>query len=160
MVIAIGIVSFAFISIIGLIPWGLSNMKGSVQTTVMSMIAQKMINDAAQTDFDVLASNASAGSSLGLSLSSVTSTISTNFFDDQGNQLTNPLNSIYWAKLDVTPSTTMPGAPANTNLALVTITVAYNPSGTTITNWTTPPPGITVSRFVTEVANNTATTNN
>jgi uncharacterized protein (TIGR02598 family) len=143
-VIAIGIVAFAFISIIGLIPSGLSNMKGSTQTTLMSMIAQKMINDAAQTDFDVLTNNA----------------LATNYFDDQGNVMSNSSSSTYWANLSVSNSTMLPGAPANINLAMVTVSVAYNPNGTAITNWTTPPAGVTMSRFVTQVANNTSTTNN
>ena len=142
-VIAIGIIAFAFIAIIGLIPTGLSSIKGSMQTSVMSRIAQKVISDAEQSDFTTLAGLMS----------------STNYFDVEGNPLPSSSNSLYWANLTTLSNAVLPGSPTNSNLYQITISVAYNPSGIAVTNWVAPPSGVIVKTFVTDVARNTYATN-
>lgn len=53
-VLALGIVSFASMAILGLIPVGLTNFRQSMNTTVQAQIAQKLINDAQLTSYDKL----------------------------------------------------------------------------------------------------------
>ena len=53
-VLAVGIVAFAFVGIMGLLPAGMAQFRGTIDTTVCARIAQRVINDAQQTDFDTL----------------------------------------------------------------------------------------------------------
>lgn len=55
-VVALGLMSFAIVGIVGLLPAGLRTMKESVGTTVQSQIAQQLINDAQLTPFSSLPS--------------------------------------------------------------------------------------------------------
>src|SRR5687767_4065395 len=53
-VLAIGVVSFAFVAILGLVPAGMSQFRQAIDTAVCAQIAQRVIGDAQQTDFDLL----------------------------------------------------------------------------------------------------------
>lgn len=53
-VLAIGVVSFAFVAILGLLPAGMTQFRQAVDTTVCAQIAQRVIGDAQQADYDVL----------------------------------------------------------------------------------------------------------
>lgn len=53
-VIALGIVSFAMMGIVGLIVVGMNTFRASIDTSVQSRIAQKAIGDAVLTDFSKL----------------------------------------------------------------------------------------------------------
>ena len=53
-VLAVGVISFAFVAIMGLIPAGLTQFRQAMDTSVGSQIAQRVIFDAEQTDFDTL----------------------------------------------------------------------------------------------------------
>jgi len=53
-VIALGIVSFAMMGIVGLIAVGMNTFRASIDTSVQSRIAQKAISDAVLTDFSKL----------------------------------------------------------------------------------------------------------
>jgi uncharacterized protein (TIGR02598 family) len=124
-VIAIGVVAFAFIAILGLLPSGLSTFKSTINKTVSSQIAQRIFNDLEVSDFgDLTSGNFTV----------------TRYFDEQGNELTssNAVNCIYWANITLsnavssTNSTTFLGN-TSTNLLSVEVLVAYNPAGA-ITN--------------------------
>lgn len=51
---AIGVVAFAFVAILGLLPAGMTQFRQAVDTTVCAQIAQRVIGDAQQTEFDTL----------------------------------------------------------------------------------------------------------
>ena len=51
---AIGIVGFAFTTILGLLPAGLSNFRKAMDTEVEAQIVQQVTNEAMQADFDQL----------------------------------------------------------------------------------------------------------
>src|SRR3954464_1029271 len=53
-VLAVGVVAFAFVAILGLIPAGMSQFRQAIDTSVCAQIAQRIINEAQQTDFTVL----------------------------------------------------------------------------------------------------------
>ncbi|MBN8709303.1 MAG: hypothetical protein BGO12_18985 [Verrucomicrobia bacterium 61-8] len=53
-VIALGIVSFAMMGIVGLLVVGMNTFRASIDTSVQSRIAQKVIGDAVLTDFGKL----------------------------------------------------------------------------------------------------------
>lgn len=48
---AIGIVAFAFVSILGLIPVGLTNFRGAMDNSIKSQIQQQVTSDVRQTGF-------------------------------------------------------------------------------------------------------------
>lgn len=55
-VLALGIVSFVIVGIMGLLLLGMSTFRRSIDTTVQAQIAQRIISDAQLTDFKKLAS--------------------------------------------------------------------------------------------------------
>ncbi|MDD5349653.1 MAG: Verru_Chthon cassette protein B [Chthoniobacteraceae bacterium] len=123
-VMAIGIVAFAFISVLGMIPTGLSTFRQAMNASVGSQIAQRVINDAQQMDFSMLVNMDTTGTGV------------LRFFDEQGNELTAtgqgavPAKAIYHARTVVTGSTVTPysgSATSNPNLATVKVQVATNP---------------------------------
>ena len=109
-------------SLLGLIPLGMTTFRQAMDTSVGSQIAQRVINDAQQTDFETLIGNSNAAF------------VQPNrYFDDQGTELTNSDEALYWLNTRVTPVTAVPsssGTNSNINLATVTIQVARNPSRT------------------------------
>ncbi len=52
--IAIGIVAFAFVALVGVLPVGLQTFRRAVDASVSAQITQRIINDIQQTDFDIL----------------------------------------------------------------------------------------------------------
>ena len=114
-VIAVGIASFALVTIMGLLPVGLSTFKSTINTAVGTQIAQRIFNDLEIANFANIP-------------------ISTNrFFDEQGTELTssgasNAPNCIYWAQVNRAASTTFLNT-TSTNLYTITVMVAYNPRG-------------------------------
>ncbi|MEI6071372.1 MAG: Verru_Chthon cassette protein B [Verrucomicrobiae bacterium] len=110
---AIGIVAFAFLTILGLIPTGLRTFRGAIDTSVSGQIFQRIVNEAQQTDFDTL----------------VATTQTTRYFDDQGNDVASAGNWIYQVNTRILPSTDLPDgtAGANANLATITVQIAKNP---------------------------------
>ena len=113
LVLAIGIVSFAFVSILSLIPMGMTAFQQAIDTTVGSQIVRRLINEAQQTDYATL----------------VATPTSEHYFDDQGNEVPNMAASIYTADVTVTAPTSLPNTatPDSTNLATVVVKLANNP---------------------------------
>lgn len=61
-VLALTIVAFAFVGLMGLLPTGLGNFRSAVDRTMSGQIFQRVLTDAEQADFDtVLAQGASKG---------------------------------------------------------------------------------------------------
>jgi uncharacterized protein (TIGR02598 family) len=111
---ALGVVSFALISLLGLIPAGLQTFRSSMDMSVRSQIVQRIAGDAMQTNFDTL----------------IASESSDRYFDDQGRETTQQ-SYTYQVHVQVTPSTDLPAASspeANSNLATVQILIVNNPA--------------------------------
>lgn len=77
---AVGVVAFAFVGLLALLPMGLTHFRGAVDTSITSQIFQRVITDAEQADFDRLTGTATGGSSEFYVLP-------TRFFDDQGSEV-------------------------------------------------------------------------
>jgi len=110
-ILAIGVIAFAFIPMVGMLPMGLDLSRQAIDTTVQAQIVQQLTTEVQQTDFSRLADLASA------------STASPYYFDDQGNQVTDPNNAIYQAVFAISTSTTLPDSIATQKLATVTLCV-------------------------------------
>jgi uncharacterized protein (TIGR02598 family) len=128
--IAIGIVSFAFLTMLGLIPTGLKTFRSAIDTSVGGQIFQRVINEAQQTDFDTLVGSVPA----------------VRYFDDQGNELDSSLagRAIYQVNTRILPSTaltTTGAAASNASVATITVQIAKNPGNIPLTKvsslWTT-----------------------
>lgn len=115
-VMAIGIVAFAFISVLGLIPTGLNTFRLSIDASVGAQIVQRVMNEAQQTDFDVLTQNIDGASF--------------RYFDDQGNEIETAASSgaIYQVQTRVNPVTTIPGNSNYSTVATIIIQIANNPA--------------------------------
>ena len=127
---AIGIVSFVFLTTLGLIPTGLKTFHSAIDTSVGSQIFQRVINETQQTDFDTLVGSVPA----------------IRYFDEQGNELAPSLagKAIYHVNTRILPSsllTTTGTAASNTSLATITVQIAKNPGNAPLTQvsnlWTT-----------------------
>lgn len=118
-VMAIGVIAFAFIPLVGLIPVGLDMSRRAIDTTVQSQIVQQLTTEAQQTDFSSLSTLAS------------NSTTTPYYYDDQGNSSTNALNQIYEATYSISTNTSLPSQVTTQKLATVTICVLNQKSRTT-----------------------------
>lgn len=117
-VLAIGIVAFAFVAIFSLVPVGLGTFRDAMNNSIGSQIVQRLVNEAQQTDYPTLTAVANAKT--------------TRYFDDQGNEQTVIADSIYTVEVTVVPKTNIPNtSTANSeSLATVTIKLANNPGHT------------------------------
>jgi len=112
-VLAIGVVAFSFVALLGLLPVGMGIFSSSLDTSVHTQIVQRFIADAQQTDFDTL----------------LAKTTVTRYFDDEGSEKTAP--SIYTAQMTVKPTTALPKSAVSTNLATLAIKIAKDPAHST-----------------------------
>lgn len=97
-VLALGIVSFAFVGIIGMLPVGMSTFRQAIDATVQAQITQQILTDVEQTNFSDLSKLTSA----------------TYFFDDQGVLVSDNASGVYKVAVDVNPNTTVfPSSAAN-----------------------------------------------
>jgi uncharacterized protein (TIGR02598 family) len=112
---AIGIVAFAFVALLGLVPVGLSSFRQSLDTSVRSQIVQRLATEAQQTDFDLLSKLEGTA----------------RYFDDEGTALlpADRSKSIYTVRIEL-PSENLfiAGEEKSRNLAIVIITIAYDPA--------------------------------
>ncbi|SDU03025.1 Verru_Chthon cassette protein B [Verrucomicrobium sp. GAS474] len=65
---ALGVVSFALVGVLGMIPMGLTTLRDTINITVQTQIAQGLINDLVQSDYTALAA-------------------STHYYDEQGTEV-------------------------------------------------------------------------
>lgn len=149
---AVGIVAFAFVTLIALIPAGLTTFRRSVDTSVCAQIAQRILNEAQETDFDTLIDQ----TNLELNPDAEGYTFrapaikspALRYFDDQGMEVipANPLSItllekariIYYVNTRIMPRTPLPksggrsvGTQGNAHpeaVAQITVQVAHNPA--------------------------------
>ena len=112
-VIAIGIVAFAFVAILGLLPSGLKTFRQAMDQTIVTRVTQMVGNEAQQADFDNI----------------INITNPPYYFDDQGDPVTNASKAIYVAQLLVVTNnaTTNIWSANGTNVKTLVIQVAHNP---------------------------------
>ena len=146
-VLAIGVVSFAFVSVLGLVPMGMNAFRSSIDTSVGAQIDQQMVNQAQETDFSTLIASGSPYLTTG----------TTAYFDVDGRQLPTPTGAIYEARASATGSSSLPGAPVNQNIATVTVQIANNPGDQALTvnpatNLWNPQSGVSMRTFSTFIS--------
>ena len=109
---ALAIIAFAFVTVFGLLPSGLTIFRRAMDISICSQVADRLINESQQTDFSEL----------------IKRDVVLRYFDEQGNEQPD-VNSdtIYQGRILVQKKTSFPGAPDNDNLATVTVQVANNP---------------------------------
>ena len=116
-VLAVGVAAFALVTIMGLLPAGLSTFKNSMNTAVGSQIAQRVFNDLQVADFTYIQNT-------------------NRYFDEQGNDLNNNSNAvkcIYWVQVSILSNPVVTGT-TSTNLKIVQVMIANNPGGALPTN--------------------------
>ena len=118
---ALGIVGFAFVTLLGLVPSGLNIFRQSVDATVGSQIIQRISNDVQQADFDTLPATAATGPVL-------------SYFDEQGGSVAkDSLSRVYDVSVAISKPTALPDGsntapgPTSSSLAQVWIRIANNP---------------------------------
>jgi uncharacterized protein (TIGR02598 family) len=156
-VLAVGVVAFAFVAILGLIPAGMTQFRQAIDTTVCAQIAQRVIGDAQQTNYDELIDRE------GMEARFQTTQAWTNFtfraptiaqpeyryFDERGAEVVPSTEAarrrptalspaektaiVYHVLVRVMPQTRIPrtgtgGTAGGDEVATITIQVAHNPS--------------------------------
>jgi len=154
---AIGIVAFAFVALFALLPQGMSQFRRTMETTLSTQIAQRVITDAQQTEFAKLIDESTGGAKDVKDAFTFRGPARADqrlrFFDEDGNevqvqeaQARNPSSLdagqrqriTYWVITRIMPKAPMPAGKGGTevrfsnDLALVTVQVAVNPSGNPI----------------------------
>lgn len=135
---AIGIVSSAVVVTVGFFGPGMDTFRQTMNITVGGQIAQQVISEAQQTDFDALVPPATYPAN-------TTFTKPDRYFDDQGSEIRpatpgaptafEKLKIIYWVRTRVSPQTDLPSRGAgnaeitnSTVIATVVVQIANNPS--------------------------------
>lgn len=152
---AIGIVAFAFVALMSLLPAGLTTFRRALDTSICTQIAQRIVSEAQQADFDVLTDKANLPASTPEKDFSFrmrrpgTTETWVRYFDEQGNEIVpakppklsaeENLKVIYAVNVRIVPRVALPtgkegyplarAAKEAGNLALMTVQVARNPSG-------------------------------
>ena len=151
-VLALGVVAFAFVAILGLIPAGMTTFRQAINISVCSQIAQKVIGDAFQADYDTLLTPLGTTVNGTTGDSSVPFLMNYRYFDEEGNEiLPNPLptnnstnngptsqNFVYLVITKVSPYIVLPGAlpttaanvpnGASPQTATITVQVVFDSS--------------------------------
>lgn len=115
-VLAIGIIAFAFVALLGMLPVGLGVFHSGMTATIRSQLAQRVITDVAQTDYSIL-------SARGASLPD-------RYFDNDGIEVAQAA-SVYTARTLIAPAALPPAttaAGASDNLLTLKIQIASNPA--------------------------------
>jgi len=156
-VLAVGIVAFAFVAILGLLPAGMNQFRQTIDNTVSAEIAHRVITDAQQTDFDTLIDKAdvpseqSSNSYFAFRAPKVGQP-EFRYFDERGEEVV-PLSAtgrldpsalsdderarvVYHVLVRVMPQSPVPetlaGVGGGKELATLTVQVARNPSNRAI----------------------------
>lgn len=145
-VLAIGVMSFAFVGIFALLPAGLTNFRQAMDTSVGAQIAQRLTSDAQQTDFNVLIDEKNRLTTANYTFRAPkVSEPSLRYFDDQGNEIVpktaSSLSSeekqkvLYHVNVRVMPETSLPKTNSGgdaPHVATITIQIANNPANRAI----------------------------
>ncbi|TLD70967.1 Verru_Chthon cassette protein B [Phragmitibacter flavus] len=126
--VATGIAAFGIITLLGLLPSGMNMFRDAMNVTVSSQIAQRLIKEAVQTDYDLLVGVAPGGTPV----AGVPVVKEIRYFTDEGVELpaADAAEAIFHAHMRVMPGTDLPtlsGVLENSSLATVTVQVALNP---------------------------------
>jgi uncharacterized protein (TIGR02598 family) len=146
---AVGIVGFSLVAILGLMGVGLTTFNGAMTTSVGAQIAQRVVNDMQETDFTLLTGTAGGNTATGtapfiyLWPTSTGSTTAVRYFDDEANEHFAPFvagvsRPVYQVQTRINPLTVMPSAAGTSQLATVTVQVLLNPANTTVPSDTNP----------------------
>ncbi len=142
-VMAIGITSFAALSIVGVIPVGLNSFHQTKITSVATEISKQMFSEIGNTSYASIVSSATTANQpwqLPAPNAATTGTNYIRYFNEQGEELaasagstTAPAGTIYQVNAAARYGTFLSGATVLTNssnyyLVNVTIQVAYNPA--------------------------------
>lgn len=149
-VLAVGVVAFAFVAILGMLPAGMTQYRQAIDTSVCAQIGQRCIMDALQSDFEVLTDKDGVpkdGDGFPKEFYTFrapkVNTPSFRYFDEQGNEIVfttaSPSASeltkkqvIYHVNTRIGVTTSIPAkgytGPANSDVATVTVEVAFNPA--------------------------------
>jgi uncharacterized protein (TIGR02598 family) len=124
---ALGIVTFSVITLMGMIPMGLTTFHKAAATSVSSQIVQQVVTDVQQSDFSQL-----------VTTNSPLTKLSMRYFDDQGNELgavggvpptSPPVGTVYNVNVVVKTPVVLTGGSLSdpANLACLTIEIVSNP---------------------------------
>lgn len=113
-ILAIGIVAFAMLPILGLVPVGLNNLREAISFTAESQIIQSLSNDILLTDYDLVVARYGGGADV-------------HYYDDEGGQLLGPdaPGRVYTARVtlkDVSAPADASVAPATSKCAIIELT--------------------------------------
>jgi len=119
-VLAIGVVAFAFVAIFSLLPVGMGVFREAMDTSVSAQIVQRVVSDATETEFDSLIDPAKNGGTS----SGDYYALPVRYFDDQGTEVKvnnsstptpaerlGPPGILYWVRV----RGSLPGAADPTN---------------------------------------------
>jgi uncharacterized protein (TIGR02598 family) len=132
-VLAIGIISFAFVAVVGVLPVGVQVSRQAINTTIEAQIAQQLTTQALQADYSSLPAMASD------------SVANPFYFDDQGNAVTAsepgdiPKDAIYAAAFDISTTTALPAGVSTSRLATVKVCILNMKANRTSENYTNNP---------------------
>jgi uncharacterized protein (TIGR02598 family) len=147
--IAVGILAVAMVALLGLMPAGMTNFRKAMDTSTTAQIAQRILLDMQQADFDQIldTKHASGGQSPYYTFTApLRNSQQFRFFDEQGVELltntglsasltpTQKRDLVYWVNVRIMPTASEPADPATNaeSVALVTVQVARNPSNRTL----------------------------
>jgi type II secretory pathway pseudopilin PulG len=142
-VLALGVVAFAFVAILGLIPAGMNSFRQAINISEATSIGQRVISDAFQADYDTLMT-----APVGTSDSTTAFMALYRYFDEEGNEilstppqdptkmsknappsnLTGVIPFTYLVITRIVPNITLPGAPSVSPTASLTVQVVFDPS--------------------------------
>ncbi len=119
LVLSLGILAFAFVGLLALLPAGMATFHKAIDASVASQISQKIVDEAQESEFNVYTSKPQA----------------VRYFDDEGNELTTSKGAIYQVNVRIQAASQVPGSTdPNQNLAEITVQIANNPGNKTMTS--------------------------
>jgi uncharacterized protein (TIGR02598 family) len=115
-VLAIGIVSFAFVALMGLLPCGLQVFRKAMDATLEGQVVQHLVGKISQTPYDEL------GQLQGKSF----------WFDEAGGQVAEgSADGIYLASISLNAQPSLPGSAAYASNALTGVAITFQRKGET-----------------------------
>jgi uncharacterized protein (TIGR02598 family) len=152
-VLAIGVVAFAFLAIFALIPTGMTTFRQAMDTSVGAQIAQRIAGELQETEYFTLLKSCDPDlTNLAANPYDQHGVLPRRYFDDQGNEIrvSNPdsvpvqertqRNILYEAHVRVSRAPQIPESDgksqsrlSTSNYVTITIQVANNPAGRALT---------------------------
>ena len=149
--IAVGILAVALVALLGLMPAGMTNFRKAMDTSITAQIAQRILLDLQQADFDqvVDTKNETGNTPPTYTFTAPSRTLVRDaqrfrYFDEQGVELVLQTNAtsltttqkaalVYQVNVRIMPKAAQPAnATISGDVALVTVQVARNPANRTL----------------------------